>query len=287
MNRLVCLTLLILFASVAEAQVELSVEGGGFFNTVEESNTLSPIVRSQMSYEKAWTVKGPFFINTDLDLESFLSKQQKIFSFDGNLSLDYDLTSEKCTANDEGYSLGIYISPAILSDSLFFKDENFYSTTLGADAKIKIGVVDIKIYASPLELLNINGQYQSHFCLDMKTKIIIGLDGNIRDNTPMLNPTENYDINDQLVLDLGLFQRRLPSVLYQYEINNKIYNYQKLTYLDASLKYQHKIPTQPIKVNVCLGLQTSTGNIAANLTDADINYYCTVGAAFLFKTKKH
>lgn len=283
MNRLVCLTLLMLLGFAAHAQVELSTDAGVSLHSNDgDDNKITPAIRSNLDLDKAWTLKKHLSINTGLNLESLFAQRQVSLSFDSKISLNYDLTNKECTENSEKYILGLSISPSMLSNPMFFK-KPFYSTTLGINAEAKIGILDIKITAAPLELLNINDQYASPLCMDLDTQICLDLDGNVRDNAPMFDNTDASTVNHQLKINCNVFQRSVPVEPYTKNDVNKIYEKAKLTYIDANIAYQYKIERKPIKIDVCFGLQTSAGDKGA--PTASINYYCTTGFIFVIPVK--
>lgn len=282
MKRLVCLTFLMFLGHIAYAQVELSADAGIFLHNDEGDIQTSPAIRSNIDLDKAWTLKKPLSINAGLDLKSLFAQKQISLSFDSKLSLDYDLSNQKCIENDEKYILGLSISPSVLINPMFFK-EPFYSTTLGVNAEAKIGIMDIKVTVSPLELLNINDQYASALCMDLDAQICLDLDSNVPDNKPMLDRTNGNIINHQLKITCNVFQRNIPADPYTNNDLTKIKEKVKLTYVDAGVSYQYKIHHKPIKVDVCLGLQTSAGNKGGST--APVNYYCTTGFIYLLPIK--
>lgn len=291
MNRLIYLTLLAFSGFVAQAQfssplppteIEISAEAGARLNT-NENPELTPIGRSELKIEKSWALIKHLSINTGLSVESLLSVKPVSLSlyFDSMISLNYDLTNKKCYDNGERYIIGVAVSPSIISNPIFF-EEPLYSTTLGVNTEAEIGILDIKIYFSPLELLNIKDQYTSPLCLDLNAQISVDLDDNTQKNTPMFCSAETH--NSELKFSCNLFQRKVLSDLYNGEVKKANHKKEKLTYLDGNLEYQYKIPQKPIKVNVCVGLQTSAGNIKTREA-AYINYYCTAGLIFVIPVK--
>lgn len=54
---------------------------------------------------------------------------------------------------------------------------------------------------------------------------------------------------------------------------------------DSNVKYEYKVPNNPIAVNVCPGLQYASESAQEDAENGNINYYCTAGVMWKIPLK--
>ena len=289
MNRLVCLISLSLLSLGLAAQntTELGVQAGASYYTREEA-VISPLFVPSLNIDQTWNEKKAISFDTDLKTGSFISSTTRPqFNFDGKISVNYNFNSKTCAENDEKYIIGISISPSILINPIFFK-KPFNTTTVGLNAEAKIGLLDLKVELAPLELLA-DKQGTKTSCFDLKTEICIDLDGS-NSSKPLLQTYTDDASNNSIKMNCHLFKRSFPTGGLVSR-NNEVLDVQKLTYIDANIKYQYKLTHRPLKINICIGLQSATNEAGETELvkdlgpDAYINYYCTTGLLWMIPIK--
>ena len=201
MSISICLLFLLTSAFNAQAQqgIGINLNGGASYYT-GTGNKESAILKPELDINKIWNGKKRVSFDTDLELGSVISKNKPQITFNSDISINYNLSYNSCTSSEEKYMIGLSLSPSILDNPIFF-EEPFYSTTVGANTELKMGVIDIKISAAPIELLYKSGQYADHdpFCLDLNADVCVSIDR--ESNTPLVSVSGD-NVNQDYLKDL-------------------------------------------------------------------------------------